>query len=459
MIAEGSAIQLPDAPDVPGLSFRRYRGEADHPAMVAVLNAANEADRLDEHRTVEQMTADYRQLSNCNPYRDVLIAEVAGQMVAYGRVYWADDTGGGRIYESFCFVDPRFRQRGIGLAMLHHNQRRLRRIASAHQGIEPRRLSSGAADSQVGALALLLADGYRPVRYSFDMERPTLDDLPDAPLPEGLEIRPVQPEHLRRIWEADVEAFRDHWGEHDASEESYRRFVANPEFDRSLWQVAWDGEEVAGLVINTIYAEQNARLGKREGWLDSVAVRRPWRRRGLARGLIARSLHLLRERGMSSAALGVDAENPNGALALYESVGFRPVRRYTSLRKPIDARLSFEERTLRAFIPDGRLTRLPAQQKKRLAVLAHIAASAFEEGTEYPESEVNERLRSVWGDVATLRRLLVDHRFMDRHAGRYRLRPAEWRPSADNDWQSAEERVARRSADYRPASTRALTSR
>ena len=82
MIADGPPIRLPDAPDVPGLSFRRYRGEADHAEMVAVLNAANEADRLDEHRTVEQMTAGYAQLTNCDPYRDVLIAEIDGRIVA-----------------------------------------------------------------------------------------------------------------------------------------------------------------------------------------------------------------------------------------------------------------------------------------------------------------------------------------------------------------------------------------
>ncbi len=39
---------------------------------------------------------------------------------------------------------------------------------------------------------------------------------------------------------------------------------------------------------------------------------------------------------MTSAWLGVDADNENAALALYESCGFRVTRSTTAYRKPID---------------------------------------------------------------------------------------------------------------------------
>ena len=65
----------------------------------------------------------------------------------------------------------------------------------------------------------------------------------------------------------------------------------------------------------------------------SVFTRRPWRKRGLASALIGRSLELLRERGMTSAVLGVDADNPTGALALYERAGFEPSYRASAWRK------------------------------------------------------------------------------------------------------------------------------
>ncbi|MBA4169416.1 MAG: hypothetical protein H0X68_03315 [Chloroflexi bacterium] len=52
--------------------------------------------------------------------------------------------------------------------------------------------------------------------------------------------------------------------------------------------------------------------------------------------MITRSLLLLHERGMTSAALGVDGDNPTGALGLYEAAGFKIHERYTAFRKPME---------------------------------------------------------------------------------------------------------------------------
>ena len=139
-----------------------------------------------------------------------------------------------------------------------------------------------------------------------------------------------------QIWRADHDAFQDHWGGSDDSEASFRRWVESPEFAPDLMVVAFDGDEIAGAVLNAIYPEENAALGIQRGWLDSVFTRRPWRRRGLAGSLIVRSLHLLRDRGMKIAALGVDAENPSGALGLYESVGFAEVQRTLVWHRPME---------------------------------------------------------------------------------------------------------------------------
>jgi ribosomal protein S18 acetylase RimI-like enzyme len=174
------------------------------------------------------------------------------------------------------------------------------------------------------------------VRYFFDMARPTMDDIVVPPLPDGLEIRPVRGDQFRQLWDADVEAFRDHWGGFDASEERYRSWLEDPKFDPSLFVVAWDGEEIAGGVINQINETENRAFNRKRGWLQSVFVRRPWRRRGLARAVVARSLVVLRDRGMTSAGLGVDADNPTGALRLYQEAGFEVEHRSTAYRKPMD---------------------------------------------------------------------------------------------------------------------------
>jgi len=329
-------LALADAPAIPGLRFRRYRGETDLPEMVRVANACHDADGVDEVTTVEAMSVDYANLTNSDPYRDALLAEVEGRLVAYARVEWEDENNGGRTYTSFGWVDPSWRRRGIGCAMLHEDERRLREIAAEHQHERPRWLGSFGADRDESNTRLLLSEGYVVVRHFYDMVRPTLDDIQDFPLPEGLLVRPVRREGFRAVFDADGEAFRDHWGGIDSSEAAFQRWIGSPTFDPSLYIVAWDGDQIAGGVVNVIDPVENATRGHQRGWLDSVFTRRPWRRRGLARALIGQSFHVLRERGMTSAALGVDAANPNEALALYESSGFAVHRSYAAYRKPFD---------------------------------------------------------------------------------------------------------------------------
>ena len=99
--------------------------------------------------------------------------------------------------------------------------------------------------------------------------------------------------------------------------------------------MAWDGHEVAGSVMTFIWPDENEAVGVRRGWLEHVSVRRPWRKRGLATALIAETLRMLRDAGMEQAALGVDSQNPTGALRLYESLGFRRHRTGISLRRPL----------------------------------------------------------------------------------------------------------------------------
>ncbi|NNN34372.1 DUF2087 domain-containing protein [Streptomyces sp. S3(2020)] len=85
---------------------------------------------------------------------------------------------------------------------------------------------------------------------------------------------------------------------------------------------------------------------------------------------------------------------------------------------------SRDERTLRTFVREGRLVRLPAQWTRKKLVLRYIAEQTFEPGVEYPERAVDEKLRG-WceeGDVdhVTLRRHLVDLRHLHRSEGIYR---------------------------------------
>ncbi len=329
-------IMLDGAPAIPGLAFRRFRGEADYPVMVAILDACNDADQLDYINTVDEIAGVFAHLTNCDPYRDMVFAEVNGVTVAFSRVWWADETGTGRLYISLGFVHPAWRRRDLGATMQRYNERRLREIACQHPAASDKVFRVWATDTEYGALALFALFGYQPVRHYITMSRPIGEALPDAPMPEGLEVRAVEPGHLRAIWAAMDEARQDHWGYRPATERDYQRWTRDRLFAPHLWKVAWDGDQVAGMVLNRLDEEQNAQYRRRRGYSQGIFVRRPWRRRGLARSLLAQSIAMFREMGMEETALGVDTQNPSGALILYQSMGYRPLKRHTFFNKRME---------------------------------------------------------------------------------------------------------------------------
>ena len=318
-----------------GLVLRHLRPPDDYPKMNAIANAIRAAEGEDFYTTDDQFQKFYENLSGCDATTDVAIAEIDGRIVGYGRTATHEELDGTRIYEIIPFVDPAVAGEEVFEAMRAAVETRAVTIAAGHPPGD-KFLETFGGDQAPKRNALLQAAGYAPVRYFYSMVRPSLEDLPDAPLPDGLEIREVQPEHMRLIWAAADEAFRDHWGYTPSTESDYELFLTDPVMtDTSLWRIAWDGDEVAGQVRSYINAEENARHGRLRGYTEHISVGRPWRRRGLARALIAASFPLLRARGMTEAALGVDTENTSGALRVYEGCGFRPVSRSATYRKTL----------------------------------------------------------------------------------------------------------------------------
>jgi GNAT superfamily N-acetyltransferase len=330
---ERSTVRVIGAPAIPRLAFRRFRGEPDYAVMVSILDACNVADGLDYINTVEEIAWVFAHLTNCDPERDMIFAEVDGEAVAFSRVWWVEESTGERLYISLGFVHPDWRRRGFGAAMLSYNEGHLREMARSHPAEIPKLFRVWATDTEDGAQALFAAAGYEPVRHYIMMTRSIGLPLPDAPLPAGLEVRPVEPDHVRAIWEAMWEARRDHWGYVEPTEREYERWTRGRLFAPELWKVAWEGEQVAGMVLNRLDREQNEKYRRQRGHTQDVFVRRPWRRRGLARSLLVQSIRMFRDMGMEETALGVDAQNPSGALGLYESVGYRAVRRHTFFDK------------------------------------------------------------------------------------------------------------------------------
>jgi mycothiol synthase len=154
-------------------------------------------------------------------------------------------------------------------------------------------------------------------------------------LPDGLEIRPVSPEHYQALWKSVDETSKDEWGYTEPTENDYQEWLTSPHFQPHLWQVAWDiiNNQIVGHVLTFIDDDENKQLNRNRGYTEGVGVDRNWRRRGVARALINRSLQAQKSAGMTESALAADSDSTSNVIKLYESCGFQIVKRDTIYRK------------------------------------------------------------------------------------------------------------------------------
>ena len=89
-------------------------------------------------------------------------------------------------------------------------------------------------------------------------------------------------------------------------------------------------------VLNFIDERENEEFGLKRGFIEDIGVRRPYRRRGLARALIARSMRMMRDLGMTAGKLGVDTDNLTAALGLYTGLGFEVTKKHIIYQKPLE---------------------------------------------------------------------------------------------------------------------------
>jgi mycothiol synthase len=175
-------------------------------------------------------------------------------------------------------------------------------------------------------------EGWQLVRHSFQMRIELDGELPEPEWPDGLTLRNARPDEAEKVHAAQQDAFADHWDFRPQTYEQWRPFtVDRTDFDPALWWLAEDGDELAGFSLNQWHFSGDPQFG----WVGSLGVRPPWRRRGLGKALLLHSFHDFRNRGATRVGLGVDAENTTGAVRLYEGAGMRAVRRNDTYEKTL----------------------------------------------------------------------------------------------------------------------------
>jgi len=322
-----------------GLVLRPWRGQADFETMAEIENATRGADGREWVTDASQLRIEV-EFFGAIADQSVTVAELDDRAVGWSAGFCGRSEDAARwLLYGRCRVLAGHRGKGIGTALARRAE------AAAVRDVDRRHPDDGfervhecwLEDGELDARSLLEGLGYRPARWGHHMTRALDAPIPDAPLPDGIEIRPVTRETARQVLLGFDEASRDAWEYNGVEEAQLLSALDHPtmgQLDR--WVTAWEGDTVVAGILGWIDVAENEAHGRQRGYVERIWTRRPWRGRGIAGALVARNLRELRDAGMTEAALSVDADNPSGAGTLYQRMGFRRTGGMVILRRPAD---------------------------------------------------------------------------------------------------------------------------
>ena len=307
----------------------------DVEAVVDLLNTCS-TEQIGKPRSEAHEIRNDWQSPTFNLETDTLVVIAPdGKIVGHAAVW--DSAPHVRIYMMAGDVHPEYKGQGIGTALCQWAEERGRQaVLKAPAGTRVALLQDKIS-TDTTAQELLCKQGYQLARHNFRMVIEMNGPPPDPVVPDGITIRTfVRDQDLCALILADRDAFRDHWGyvEHPFEEEyqEWAHWIDNdPDHDPSLWFLAVDGEEIAGMSLCHPKTVEDPQMG----WVESLGVRRPWRRRGLALALLHHSFGEFYRRGKRKVGLEVDTQSLTGALRLYEKAGMHADRQYVMYEKEL----------------------------------------------------------------------------------------------------------------------------
>lgn len=253
-----------------------------------------------------------------------------GEWIGFVEVWDADDPPV-QVYLWGC-VHPEYQRQGIGTRLQSWAEERAQMALTRLPEDVRVTMRMTTVDTNQSAIALYKKRDAKLVRRYWDMQIDLADELAEPVFPEGLRLITYdQFNDLEAVYRADDEAFQDHWGyvqePFEIAFPKWKHWMTDAAvFDPTLWILAMDGDEIAGMALNRETSDEDPDAG----WVRVLAVRRPWRKQGLGLALLLHSFAALRQRGKKRAGLGVDSGSLTGATRLYEKAGMHVHRVFDS---------------------------------------------------------------------------------------------------------------------------------
>ncbi|MDQ1372136.1 MAG: family N-acetyltransferase [Candidatus Thermoplasmatota archaeon] len=322
---------------VPGLSFRGFRGAADIETMSKVSHLSWKADGVEWMVSPEETASWLEDKSDHDHRLDLLFAEVGGEVVGFCKLVWDSSEEDPKYYGHSAHLLPQWRGMGITKAMFESNEARIQEISSAHPVGGRAYIKLWAYDGPSEWRGIVESSGFSPIWHLLEMVNADLASVRDHQAPEGLDFGPVRSEEYPKVWALFRDCFsHEQWSSPEEwSARAYDEWLQSPNFTPNLWMVARSGEDVIGVVENYVNEGEWATFGRKVAHSNRVCVRSDWRRKGVSTYLLTRSLKLLRDIGVDEVTLDTEVENKSRAMRVYEGVGFAARRTFTFYAKPL----------------------------------------------------------------------------------------------------------------------------
>lgn len=316
----------------------RSYSPADLQAVTDLLNLCDQTYKLEDGYTPENLATEFSH-PRVRVEKDLRLWEnESGQLLGFGQM-WRNEPQDGHISAyMFLRVHPDFEKSGVGEEITAWAADWMRQ--ESKEVNLPGIIDTGERDFYSYNLATFEKSGFSVVRYFFRMRRDLSQPIPAVDLPAGYTLSNVKTKEDAVKWvEAFNQSFIDHWNFHPSTEADHLHHLTESHYrpENDLVAVAPDGT-FGGFCFCVIDPAEIERTGEKRGWIGTLGTTRTHRRVGLGRAMLLAGMHHLKKQGMEVALLGVDAENPSGALSFYERYGF--VKAYTNVgyRKEVDGR-------------------------------------------------------------------------------------------------------------------------